>query len=145
MAQHEEEDGEQRANGEGEKNRSKEKEREGETGDGSDDDGQWLCIPVKPFSASPASVTGKPQPFEFRSSRRGDQISRICYLFSPVLIDLSPRTRETSRLLFRLRSNFFKIGPIRSGITRAVRTNVRQIQSEQSSAVTQNDDVNEKQ
>lgn len=50
---------------EGKKNRSREKEREGETGDGCDDDGQWLCIPVKLFSTSPASVTGKPQPFSF--------------------------------------------------------------------------------
>jgi len=49
----------------GKKNRSREKEREGETGDGCDDDGQWLYIPVKPFSTSPASVTGKPQPFGF--------------------------------------------------------------------------------
>lgn len=69
------------------KNRNREKEREGETSDGCDDDGQWLYIPVKPFSTSPTSVTAKPQLFGFVDplfysdlAHRDDRISHPPYL-----------------------------------------------------------------
>jgi len=86
---------------EGKKNRSREKEREGETGDGCDDDGQWLYIPVKPFSTSPASVTGKPQPFGF-DPLFYSSIARARAIEFPVLV-----TRSYSSICCYARVSFF--------------------------------------